>query len=231
MTDDKRDSAREGSEPQSPVEPGAADWDHYIHSDVWDRLVPGPDDLVGLVAYSLYQKRKREWIAHWEQTHGVAPSWKEIQIFISGQRDTAISDLKESATAKLYRFAESIAESRTSELQDKAFNRAVSKEIGVARDMLKNINIEFTTKLDDVKGELLHRTGFKHHIYTHVAGFFVIAVLFGAFLFAYQYHYNTIDVGRAILEKFTGGGSHEPVVASPPSHDAGPQVPAPPRRQ
>jgi hypothetical protein len=36
--------------------------DRYIHSEIFDRLVHGPNDIPGLVAYGIYQTRKRTYI-------------------------------------------------------------------------------------------------------------------------------------------------------------------------
>jgi hypothetical protein len=59
---------------------------------VYEHLVEGDDDVIGLVAYALYKQDKRDWLATWRRQHSGEPTDDQIDAFIAtqmsfGQRD------------------------------------------------------------------------------------------------------------------------------------------------
>ncbi len=52
---------------------------------IFGRLVGGDDDLVGLVAYSLYKQNKIDWMRAFEKAHGRAPGEPEFSVYALGE--------------------------------------------------------------------------------------------------------------------------------------------------
>jgi hypothetical protein len=47
----------------------------------YEQLVSGDDDLVGLIAYSLYKKDKRDFYIGWQEQHGGPPQSDHVRAF------------------------------------------------------------------------------------------------------------------------------------------------------
>lgn len=47
----------------------------------YEQLVSGDDDLVGLIAYSLYKKDKRDFYIGWQEQHGAPPQADHVRAF------------------------------------------------------------------------------------------------------------------------------------------------------
>jgi len=140
-----------------PPLPAAANV-RYIHSDIFDRLVNGPEDLTGLVAYGIYQQRKRQWMTSLAE-EGRQPSEDELKSFARGFQDSALASLKDEAAGTLFRFSSSVMDARMTEMTDNAFNQRALNELNT-----------LNSKID-------HISGYKHHIVGHVAGFVVLVLL------------------------------------------------------
>jgi hypothetical protein len=102
-------------------------------------------------------------------------------------------------------------------MQSQAFNQRVTSEILVARKSLQ-----------ELKDEVIKRTGYAHHITTHVAGFVAIAFLGTVLAFAVANDFHPVDVGRNIVERITGHKT--PDADSTPSTGATQDAPVPPKR-
>ena len=59
---------------------------------VYDHLVEGDDDVIGLITYSLYKKDKRDWIIAWRNQHGTDPSPDQVEAFVAAQMTFAQRD-------------------------------------------------------------------------------------------------------------------------------------------
>ena len=59
---------------------------------VYDNLVEGDDDVIGLITYSLYKKDKRDWIVAWRGQHDAEPTADQIEAFVAGQMTFAQRD-------------------------------------------------------------------------------------------------------------------------------------------
>jgi hypothetical protein len=51
------------------------------HNRAYEQLVSGDDDLIGLIAYSLYKKDKRDFYIGWMEQHGSPPSADHVRAF------------------------------------------------------------------------------------------------------------------------------------------------------
>jgi hypothetical protein len=132
------------------------------HSDIFDRLGANGKhpDLVALVAYGLYQRRKRAWMEKFRNDHnGCHPTEKERMGFALGFQDEMIGALRRDAEGYLASFAATIADQRTEEFKLNALDFR-------AREALTGINDKLT-KLDT----------YKHHIFGHLFGFATLIII------------------------------------------------------
>ncbi len=51
------------------------------HNRAYEQLVSGDDDLIGIIAYSLYKKDKRDFYIGWQDQHGSPPQADHIRAF------------------------------------------------------------------------------------------------------------------------------------------------------
>lgn len=144
----------------------------YIHSDVFDRVVHEQTDVVGLVAYGLYQQRKRQWLADYEAQHNRKPCVQELENFSFGFRGAALEALREEAEGGIVRIAEALSEERMPEMQERAFNARTTQE------------------LEQLKSAVTKVGSFRHHIIGHVVGFVVLVLLVfvGTIIVSYEPH-------------------------------------------
>ena len=63
-----------------------------VRNRVFDHLVEGDDDVIGLITYSLYKKDKRDWIIAWREQHGAEPTADQVEAFVAGQMTFAQRD-------------------------------------------------------------------------------------------------------------------------------------------
>ncbi len=166
----------------------------YIHSDVWERIVLccGDDELTAMVAYGLYQHRKREWIEYHKLQHGDLPSEDEVKAYSVSQRDTAINGLINEAEVKMFRFADDYANGQLPTLQKNAFNERTKVELAAARDELKNISKYIKS-----------RTGFRHHVTAHILGFAALLVIIAFFTFALNFDKSPLEIVNVVREKLS----------------------------
>jgi len=147
-----------------PVAGGAGDapkraTTDYIHSDIFVRLVEDKDDLPGLVAYGLYQQRKRQWISFYEDQNGQLPDPRAREDYANGHRDDAIQALREEAEGSLARFADEVMSQQTERMEINALNGRMLEE------------------LDSLKKRVGKISGYRHHIVGHVFGFIVLVFI------------------------------------------------------
>jgi hypothetical protein len=140
--------------------------ENHIHSDVFERIVGGSDDIPGLVAYGIYQIRKREWIEEYQKERGHLPTREEVRNYSFGWRDGSLDSLRGEAEADMFRFAESVMKKKIAEMEGVAFN-------------LRTVN-----EIADLKRLVRHCGGYRHHIVGHVIGFLVLVALAAAGAFA-----------------------------------------------
>jgi len=54
-------------------------------NSVFQKLVTADDDVVGLVAYSIYKQNKLDWLRAFEKQRGVVPGAAEVAAYIIGE--------------------------------------------------------------------------------------------------------------------------------------------------
>ena len=59
---------------------------------VYDHLVEGEDDVIGLITYSLYKRDKRDWLVSWTAKHDTEPTADQVEAFVNAQMSTAQRD-------------------------------------------------------------------------------------------------------------------------------------------
>ena len=151
--------AGDDESPGADNNPATGVQSRYVHSDIFDRLVEADDDLTGLVAYGLYQRQKRKWIANFEKDRGRVPSEQEVKDYCYGFHDEVLHDLITKADSIIFGVCEGLIESRIPEMQSSAFNAQTTSELGILKVKIEEIS------------------GYKHHIVGHVFGFVVLVVV------------------------------------------------------
>lgn len=131
----------------------------YIHSNIFSQLVQFDDDLTGLVAYGLYQQRKRSWIEAYSKEHGVLPEVEPRKAYAFTYTPKVIDALRKEAESFLLDFAELIKEEAKDEMQLEALNGRLAKEL-----------LTLTSKINKI-------SGYRHHVVGHVVGFFSLVIL------------------------------------------------------
>jgi hypothetical protein len=139
---------------QSSAHPGPG------HSDIFQRLAADNDsDLVGLVAYGLYQRRKRSWMDAFFAKEGRFPNQQERDSYAFSYRDDSIGALRGDAERVLAVFAEQLIEDRSEELRANALDAQMQAVL---------------TSIDDNLRELRRPW---RHVKGHVLGFVALVAL------------------------------------------------------
>jgi hypothetical protein len=140
----------------------------YIHSDIYDRLVDDDDDLIGLVAYGLYQSEKRRWIKNFETKNGRTPSEDEVKAFCFIYDNEMLNKLMSESDDLIFRVTEERIKERIAEVAARAFNERAIKEIS-------DLNTKFATETAKIAHLVGKLSGYKHHVIGHILGFLVLA--------------------------------------------------------
>jgi hypothetical protein len=160
--------------------------ERYIHSDIFDRLVKDGNDIVGLVAYGLYQQRKRAWIDDFRSQRHRVPSEQELKDYSFGHREDALGALRQEAEGSLFGFSEELIDARIGELKDQAFNARTLSE------------------LTDLKGRINHLGGYWHHIVGHLAGFVCLVGIAVVFALIVAFEPSIRELFLWIVERIRG---------------------------
>ena len=91
------------------------------YNEIYEKLVQSDDDdLIGLIAYSLYKQSKREWLIQHEHQHARRPTADEERIFVSAFTANEVKRLREQATSMLSAYAAYVIEQERPTLVDQA---------------------------------------------------------------------------------------------------------------
>ena len=137
------------------------------HSDIFDRLSAGQEtDLIGLVAYGLYQRRKRCWMEDFHKKHGRFPTQDERDSYAFSYREDAIEALRGEAEGVMAAFAEEAIQQQLPDLRTDA------------------LGAETRAVLSGIDARLNHLGGYWHHIVGHLIGFLLLVgiVALGSFI-------------------------------------------------
>ena len=157
------------------------------------------DDLTGIIAYGIYQQRKREWIQRCRERDGAPPSEQAVRDFSYGFQEITINSLRQEAEGILYKFGSSYAEDQMQEMTGTALNQGVLNEVA-----------EFRRETKSLRDFVGHRTGYTHHIYTHVVGFLAIAGVIGLVTVAANFDTAPWDIVSAVKRIIFGQHSSSP---------------------
>jgi len=138
----------------------------YIHSDIYDRLVGDEDDLIGLVAYGLYQAEKRRWIKQCEALHGRLPSEPEVKSFCFIYDEARLEKLQNESEELIFKATEERLQERRVEMVTWAFNTRVTEELG------------------KLKGTIQANSGYRHHVFAHLMSFAILVGFYAFITFA-----------------------------------------------
>src|ERR1700686_3307400 len=146
------------------------------HSDIFERLSANDDadDLIGLIAYGIYQRRKRAWMKDFCDTHNRFPTNEERHAYAFSYRQDAIQALRSDAESIMAAFAQGAIEERTNEMQTDAL-------AAETHEVLTKINRRIT-----------EIGGYWHHIVGHLVGFGALAGLVFAVTLIVRYE-PTLD--------------------------------------
>ena len=93
------------------------------HSDIFERLSAyDENDLVGLVAYGLYQRRKRAWIIDYHAKNGRFPTQAERDGYAFSYRESALNGMRTDAEGALAAFGEQVAQEQIETLRSDALS-------------------------------------------------------------------------------------------------------------
>lgn len=76
---------------------------------MYSNLVNGPDDFIGLVAYSIYKQEKIDYIRSFEEKHGKSPKPEEL-IEFHQIAQSRLESYKELATGHVNDFCQSVCQ-------------------------------------------------------------------------------------------------------------------------
>src|SRR5690349_14518655 len=84
--DEADPSVAQDSEAARPIDNLALENGAAAGCTIFDRLVSGESDVVGLLAYSLSMQNKRDWLAAFQSEMGRAPTAAEMTAYDIGER-------------------------------------------------------------------------------------------------------------------------------------------------
>lgn len=97
---------------------------------IFEKLVRGPDDLEGMVAFSLYTAQEHEWLEqHRARNNGQNPSTDALRTFIEAFTPAGLERLRGDARNTLTQFAVDFLEDNIEEERRKAVNQSILKEV------------------------------------------------------------------------------------------------------
>lgn len=130
-----------------------------IHSHIFKALVQEDRDLIGLVAYGLYQQRKRRWIANFEAEYTIAPPEEKVKDYCFSFQKKELEELRQQATDLIATVLDNLNEANQPQLISDAFNERSTEALQ-----------RLTARIDKI-------SGYSHHIVGHVVGFLVLVGL------------------------------------------------------
>jgi hypothetical protein len=130
------------------------------HSDIFERLSAHNEaDLVGLVAYGIYQRHKRAWIAAFCEAHERFPSQEERDAHAFSYREGGLAILRTSAEGALAAFGERVVEEQIDALRANA------------------LDLQTQAVLQGIDSKITRLDSYRHHVIGHVLGFAFLVLL------------------------------------------------------
>jgi len=140
------------------------------HANVYPQLVLDDNDLVGLVAYGLYKRRKRAWIDAFHDQHQKYPTPQECDGFSFGYRTDALAALRKEAEGAMATFAEQVVENNIETMK------------------LEALDAKTQSIMSGIDGKLHSLGSYRHHVMGHLLGFVILVgiVAFGTFIVRFE---------------------------------------------
>lgn len=165
-----------------------------IINPIFSALVDDENDIVGLIAYSLYKNDKKEWIEEFHQKQANSPDKSQINLFVSGAMTNGnLTRLQEAAEERLLRFSDVIYLENKDKLTEEIQTSEVSELI---KNGISDIEEKLSKNFKDIKKEVSDKTGLKNGIYSSLIAAAVYSIL-GAGLY-FTFGSDDSDVGKVI---------------------------------
>jgi hypothetical protein len=165
------------------------------HSDIFERLAAHNEaDLVGLVAYGIYQRHKRAWITAFCEAHGRFPSQEQRDAHAFSYREGDLAILRTSAEGALAAFGERVVEEQIDALRATA------------------LDLQTQAVLQGIDAKMTRLDSYRHHVIGHVLGFafLVLLVAFAGLVLKSEPSVEGIYHWFAPDSKSTNGETPEP---------------------
>jgi hypothetical protein len=110
--------------------PNQANVNRYV--PIYERFVDKAENpVLGLVAYGLYKKAKREWSKNFVEQNGRQPTDPERLSYMSSLTDATVHAYNARATEVLASYAESVVNDATPRIREDALRGTFVKNVGV----------------------------------------------------------------------------------------------------
>lgn len=148
---------------------------------IYRHLVSSPEDLIGLLAYSIYKQHKIEFIEDFKKKKGCAPTDADIEGFImSSVTPSQLEKYKESANTIL---SETVADA--------------------VQDEMERMSFDFQNAIEPVVKK--HSSSWFKTVLLNVLGSFVFSIILVIiFLFGYTTENNLRNKTKAVVETIQG---------------------------
>ena len=150
---------------------------------VLEFYVEGEDDLVGLLAYALYERQKRDFVVgHRRRNTGRSPGEAELAAINSNYLS---SDLRSTLRSRASQILSSYAD---------IYVEAAEPQIQIAA-----VNSEALRQVRDIQSSLTRRSGFWRQVRVGFAVTFLMILLLGAAIVAaVLFHSDIVDAWNAL---------------------------------
>lgn len=95
------------------------------YNDIYEKLVTDESDMVGHIAYSLYKRKKQEYIKEWKKKHFYQDITKEalVDFHTSESTEAALKQYKDTANSILQKFMNNVLRTETNEIMNRCNTR------------------------------------------------------------------------------------------------------------
>jgi hypothetical protein len=127
-----------------------------IDDEIYQKLVEHENDVQGLLAYGLFSQSERDWIKRFYGREGRLPSEREMdREFYFSYDPGDIERLRTQAQNEMLRFALSILDDKTPEIEEMARRAAYDLQLAAIREQINKSGSWFRTILAGVISSLV----------------------------------------------------------------------------
>lgn len=110
-----------------------------LYNFIYSQLVRDSDDLVGLVAYSLYKREKIEFITKFKTDNGADPTEADLRVFhVTTNTDGRLKGFRDQAEGLLASFSTEILENQAEDLQNE-YQQQLIQELKSAQPFWRGV--------------------------------------------------------------------------------------------